>query len=103
MAQMPMRQAFLQIIQREGFRALWKGNGATMLHRLPYSAINFWAYERFTELWQRHYPHSRANPHSHSRDVTRRLVAGGAAGMCACTVVSDSRPPSPFHALCYVL
>jgi hypothetical protein len=60
-----------------------------MLHRLPYSAINFWAYERITELWNRRYPAvSRGGKsHNYSLDVTRRLMAGGAAGMCACTVV----------------
>lgn len=42
MSQIPMREAFMQIVRREGVKALWKGNGATMLHRLPYSAINFW-------------------------------------------------------------
>ena len=29
----------------EGVRALWKGNGVTIAHRLPYSAINFYTYE----------------------------------------------------------
>ena len=59
-----------------------------MLHRLPYSAINFWAYERITELWNRRYPSARGGKsHNYSLDVTRRLAAGGAAGMCACTVV----------------
>jgi solute carrier family 25 (mitochondrial phosphate transporter), member 23/24/25/41 len=77
-----MRQAFLHVIRSEGVRALWKGNGVTIIHRLPYSAINFWAYERFTELWNLTYPST-----SGSSDVLRRLVAGGAAGMCACTVV----------------
>lgn len=67
--------------------ALWKGNGATMLHRLPYSAINFWAYERFTELWQQKFPHPPGSPHSHRMDVTRRLCCGGGAGMSACAVV----------------
>ena len=27
-------------------QALWKGNGVTIVHRLPYSAINFFVYER---------------------------------------------------------
>jgi len=63
-----------------------------MLHRLPYSAINFWAYERITELWNRRYPSvtrgaGGGKTHNYSLDVTRRLAAGGAAGMCACTVV----------------
>lgn len=43
-----LRQAFSAIVRNEGIAALWKGNGATIVHRLPYSAINFWAYERLT-------------------------------------------------------
>ncbi|KAL3139167.1 hypothetical protein ABBQ32_005946 [Trebouxia sp. C0010 RCD-2024] len=78
-----LRQAFQQVICQEGVRALWKGNGVTMLHRLPYSAVNFWAYEQFTQQWQLSFP-SASN---HSQDaVLRRLLAGGAAGMCACTL-----------------
>ncbi len=46
-----MLQAFQQVIRREGFKALWKGNGVTIVHRLPYSAVNFWAYEQATQLW----------------------------------------------------
>ena len=46
-----MLQAFQQVIRREGVKALWKGNGVTIVHRLPYSAVNFWAYEQATQLW----------------------------------------------------
>lgn len=83
-----LQQAFQQVIRQEGVRALWKGNGVTMLHRLPYSAVNFWAYEQFTQQWHLRFP-SAAN---HSQDaVLRRLLAGGAAGMCACTLVSKGQ------------
>lgn len=78
-----LRQAFAGIVQSEGVRALWKGNGATVIHRLPYSAINFWAFERLTESWNAALPPHRR---SHTMDVTRRLVAGGVAGMTACAV-----------------
>lgn len=144
-----LRQAFSTIVRSEGMAALWKGNGATIVHRLPYSAINFWAYERLTvgfcrmntcgdqpvmwtcpmlgrrdckqtagschrewrtlqdqalcgpvvwcvirwcairpmqELWNAALPPDQRG-RSHSMDVARRLTAGGAAGMCACTVV----------------
>ncbi|KAK9815221.1 hypothetical protein WJX72_000172 [[Myrmecia] bisecta] len=81
-----LQQAVTQIIRQEGVRALWKGNMVTIIHRLPYSAVNFWAYERFTELWHQHFPGSTAG-HGHGRtDILRRLTAGGAAGMCACTL-----------------
>lgn len=89
MRALSMPEAFRQVIRQEGLLALWKGNGVTIIHRLPYSAVNFWAYERFTELWLRHFPSTTApsDPLVPSRqDVVRRLVAGGAAGMCACTL-----------------
>ena len=82
------------MIRREGVRALWRGNGVTIVHRLPYSAVNFWAYERFTEMWLHRFPASPA-PGSAMRggarrsDMIRRLAAGGAAGLCACTLVSS--------------
>lgn len=36
-----------RIAGEEGFRAFWKGNLVTIAHRLPYSAVNFYAYERY--------------------------------------------------------
>lgn len=38
--------AMRQVVTTEGLSALWKGNGVTIIHRLPYSAANFWAYEQ---------------------------------------------------------
>uniref|UniRef100_A0A2P2LDJ7 Mitochondrial substrate carrier family protein B-like n=2 Tax=Rhizophora mucronata TaxID=61149 RepID=A0A2P2LDJ7_RHIMU len=39
-----------RIIRDEGFRAFWKGNLVTITHRLPYSSVNFYAYEHYKEL-----------------------------------------------------
>lgn len=39
-----------RIIREEGVRALWKGNLVTIAHRLPYSAVNFYAYEHYKEV-----------------------------------------------------
>lgn len=36
-----------RIVCEEGFRAFWKGNLVTIAHRLPYSSISFYAYERY--------------------------------------------------------
>ena len=35
------------IIEREGIKALWKGNTATMLRVFPYSGIQFMVFERW--------------------------------------------------------
>lgn len=34
-----------KIIERGGIRSMWKGNMTSVLHRFPYSAINFFVYE----------------------------------------------------------
>ncbi len=76
------------MIRREGLLALWRGNGVTIVHRLPYSAVNFWAYERATQLWAQRYPPGQGGPGAWaSSDMLRRLVSGGVAGITACTLV----------------
>jgi hypothetical protein len=39
-----------RIVREEGIRAFWKGNGVTIVHRLPYSAISFYAYEKYKRV-----------------------------------------------------
>lgn len=39
-----------RIIHEEGVRAFWKGNLVTIAHRLPYSSINFYAYEHYKKV-----------------------------------------------------
>ncbi|OQS05140.1 Mitochondrial Carrier (MC) Family [Thraustotheca clavata] len=38
-------QAFMKVVRNEGILSLWKGNGASVVHRFPYSAVNFFTYE----------------------------------------------------------
>lgn len=83
---LPLRAAFAQVVRSEGLLSLWKGNGVTILHRLPYSAVNFWAYERVNELWNYTFPATNCQGQP-ALDVLRRFSAGAAAGMTACTMV----------------
>ena len=39
-----------RIVNEEGVRAFWKGNMVTVAHRLPYSALNFYAYEKYNKV-----------------------------------------------------
>ena len=39
-----------RIVGEEGFRAFWKGNLVTIAHRLPYSSVNFYAYEQYKKV-----------------------------------------------------
>lgn len=41
-----------RIVNEEGFRAFWKGNLVTIAHRLPYTSVNFYAYERYKSVSQ---------------------------------------------------
>eukprot|EP00882_Tetradesmus_deserticola_P030075 GHRQ01033736.1.p1 GENE.GHRQ01033736.1~~GHRQ01033736.1.p1 ORF type:complete len:268 (+),score=58.38 GHRQ01033736.1:95-898(+) len=72
-----LRQAFLQVVRREGVAALWKGNLATILHRLPYSSINFYTYEHANKFLLQQLPPKT--------DFARTLAAGGFAGLVACS------------------
>lgn len=83
-AGMSLPAALRAVCAREGAASLWRGNGVTILHRLPYSAVNFWAYERLTEAWLASSPPGGGGaPHA---DTLRRLACGGAAGMAACAL-----------------
>lgn len=74
--------ALRQVRQQEGLISLWKGNLITIIHRVPYSAINFSTYEVAKEQYRR-YPLS---------DHARRILSGATAGFVACIVVSrDTR------------
>lgn len=84
---LPLRETFARVIRTEGVRSLWKGNAVTILHRLPYSAVNFWAYERSNELWNFVVPPSTGQGQP-ALDMLRRFTAGGVAGLTACAVVS---------------
>lgn len=39
-----------RIAREEGVRAFWKGNLVTIAHRLPYSSISFYAFERYKNV-----------------------------------------------------
>jgi solute carrier family 25 protein 16 len=43
-------ESFYRIVQKEGFFALYKGNGAQMLRIFPYAAMQFTSYEAYKNL-----------------------------------------------------
>ena len=106
-------RALSKIAREEGVRALWKGNGVTVIHRLPYSSINFYAYENIMDWLEGEGTFAKDGGRSTRRrddgrgaestktdeadanrrggvglgwDVSRRLFAGGSAGMIACAL-----------------
>ncbi|KAG5554022.1 hypothetical protein RHGRI_011780 [Rhododendron griersonianum] len=55
----------LRIVNEEGFRAFWKGNLVTIAHRLPYSAVNFYAYEHYKSVIVKINSRSRKSQEKH--------------------------------------
>ncbi|TYH51810.1 hypothetical protein ES332_D10G304700v1 [Gossypium tomentosum] len=71
-----------RIVGEEGFRAFWKGNLVTIAHRLPYSSLNFYAYEQYKKLLYM-LPGLENHGKSMSADICIHFVAGGLAGITA--------------------
>ncbi|GMH23062.1 hypothetical protein Nepgr_024905 [Nepenthes gracilis] len=72
----------LRIINEEGFKAFWKGNLVTIVHRLPYSSVNFYAYERYKKFLQS-VLFLGSNEKNASKDMGIHFVSGGMAGITA--------------------
>lgn len=73
--------ALRHVVTTEGLASLWKGNLVTIMHRIPYSSTNFWAYEST----------KRALEGRVSNDAARAWTAGAVSGLVACTAVSAGR------------
>ncbi|XP_038993066.1 mitochondrial substrate carrier family protein B-like [Hibiscus syriacus] len=71
-----------RIINEEGFRAFWKGNLVTIAHRLPYSAVSFYAHEHYKNLLQSILGLENEGKNA-SSDLCVHFVGGGLAGMTA--------------------
>jgi hypothetical protein len=64
------------LVQREGFLSLWNGNLTSVIHRFPYSAINFASYE-----YAKSYLGSGDDHHDSSYI---RLTCGAISGATSC-------------------
>lgn len=73
-----------RIIHEEGIRAFWKGNLVTIAHRLPYSSVSFYSYERYKNLLQS-FPGLESHRENISAHLLVRLVGGFLAGVTAAT------------------
>ncbi|KVI12157.1 Mitochondrial carrier domain-containing protein [Cynara cardunculus var. scolymus] len=71
-----------RIANEEGFRAFWKGNLVTIAHRLPYTAVNFYAYEQYKKLLKS-IPSIGNNSESAAADACVHFVGGGMSGITA--------------------
>ena len=42
--------AVSHLLKEEGLRSFWRGNLTSVMHRIPYSAFNFYAYEYYKSM-----------------------------------------------------
>ncbi|CAI0412156.1 unnamed protein product [Linum tenue] len=73
-----------RIVREEGVRAFWKGNLVTIAHRLPYSSVNFYAYEHYKKLLHM-IPGLESHKERIGGDVFVHFLGGGMAGITAAT------------------
>eukprot|EP01095_Lingulamoeba_sp_RSL-Kostka_P017478 TRINITY_DN908_c2_g1_i1.p1 TRINITY_DN908_c2_g1~~TRINITY_DN908_c2_g1_i1.p1 ORF type:complete len:314 (-),score=80.89 TRINITY_DN908_c2_g1_i1:113-1054(-) len=69
--------AVQRIYQSEGFSALYRGNGATLIRIFPYAAIQYMAYEQFKRMF---------NVRNKKEKPYTRLFSGAFAGATAVTI-----------------
>lgn len=74
-----------RVINEEGIRAFWKGNLVTIAHRLPYSAVSFYSYERYKNFLQR-VPGLESHRENISSHLLVRLTGGFLAGVTSAAV-----------------
>mmetsp|Transcript_4326 Transcript_4326/g.8296 ORF Transcript_4326/g.8296 Transcript_4326/m.8296 type:complete len:379 (+) Transcript_4326:88-1224(+) len=74
-----------KIIERGGVLSLWKGNGTSVLHRFPFSAINFYVYENMLDITtqHRHLFETTSRPTKDAPPLAR-MISGATAGCTAC-------------------
>lgn len=72
----------LRIVNEEGFRAFWKGNLVTIAHRLPYSSVNFYAYERYISILKS-IPGLDGHGGNACADILVHFMGGGLSGITA--------------------
>lgn len=70
-----------RIVNEEGFRAFWKGNLVTIAHRLPYTSVNFYAYERYKNLLHSFLGENHSG--NAGSDLCVHFVGGGLSGITA--------------------
>ena len=67
-------QGLYAVVKHEGFRGLYKGNGAMMVRVYPYAAVQFLSYEQYKKLTQ---------PYFSEQHHANKLVSGSMAGITA--------------------
>lgn len=73
-----------KIVERGGVLSLWKGNGTSVLHRFPFSAINFYCYENTLDYLNKIKGTFEDEIEDSNPTKVARFTAGAVAGCTAC-------------------
>lgn len=76
-----LRSSFENVIRAEGLRSLWKGNLVSVIHKVPYGSVNYYAYECTKVGVLRKYWNSEKDP-----GVFVRFGSGLVGGACASAI-----------------
>lgn len=74
---MSMGSGMRKIVERGGTLAMWRGNMTSVLHRFPYSAINFYVYENTLDVLSHHSYNQRSNDNSNTNHAADRSRNSG--------------------------
>lgn len=71
---MTLRGGVRKIIERGGILSMWRGNMTSVLHRFPYSAINFYIYENTLDFLSSSRTGAEGEVQPHPREAERDLT-----------------------------
>ena len=89
-----IRRLFMSLVRDEGVLAMWKGNSAAVIRVIPYTALQFTAFEQFSVLLAPPTAFATAtttmtdaaSPPSALAEGMRSIASGSLAGCVACAV-----------------
>jgi hypothetical protein len=73
-----LMESLRSVVRNEGIRSLWKGNLVSVIHKVPYGSVNYYAYEYTKVRLLRPFWNSDTDPGIHVR-----FLCGLAGGACA--------------------
>jgi solute carrier family 25 (mitochondrial phosphate transporter), member 23/24/25/41 len=71
---MTLRGGIQKIVERGGILSMWRGNLTSVIHRFPYSGINFYLYENVLDFLRENHEDPIETSTQLARRVTHRLL-----------------------------
>lgn len=71
---MNIREGFGKIIERGGISSLWRGNLTSVIHRFPYSGINFLLYSTVIDIMSESFEESNETSTQLARRMSHRVI-----------------------------